>query len=459
MVKVNKDLLPMKAHYFLFNGGVSPVQPFMPVIAKDLKFPSNAVGIINGILPFTGMLAKPLFGAIADRFKLHKFIFIFFQILTIIGFFSIHFLTGIEEDNGGRVKLVCGAETNFDICFKGSDKQCLIQDVLKESFLNKTVECALRCDLSSELRTELCGQWKANPSVCTQEIIQDPNVPEYVHTSKGNIEVSNASDSDKYLSGNLDGVKLEFVAKVPLYHTLKFRNCLYFRVTDAQLDDETHHIPFYPWILVFLVWCIILGMCVGVQWTFLFWHVENLSGTCEYESSKKTILGLASGVQCFLGELPSFFLFGWILKKLGHVNIMTLVPFVIGIRFFMYSILPNPWWVLPIEVLQCSVGLGFATMASYASTIAPPGAEATVQGLVGAIFEGIGVSLGSYFGGLLFKDNNGSGLFQIFGCIAFALSITHGSVHYLLGKNKKLLNQTKVKICIKLLALKKLVVY
>lgn len=95
-------------------------------------------------------------------------------------------------------------------------------------------------------------------------------------------------------------------------------------------------------------------------------------------------------MQCFLAEIPTLFLFSWIVKKLGHIHVMTLIPFMIGVRFILYSILPNPWWVLPIEVLQCSVALTFATMGSYANVVAPPGAEATVQGLVGAIFEGIG---------------------------------------------------------------------
>ncbi|KAK6627466.1 hypothetical protein RUM44_009943 [Polyplax serrata] len=583
-ININKDLLPLKAHYFLFNAGVSPVQPFMPVIAKDLKFSSKAVGIINGILPFTGMIAKPLFGAIADHYRLHKFIFICFQVITIIGFFSISFLTKIEDDSG-QVKLVCGAETNFDVCFKGTSKDCLIKDILNQSFSEKTVKCSLRCDLSSDLRTELCGHWKANPTICTEDISSNQSFPEYRYITNEDKQLSNLSESS---SSPISGVKLEFIATIPLHHTVKVGNCLYFRVADAELNDETHHIPncqkathtyckikcsdpllsellggvdkdntgsddfvhhsqfwlylflailswvgmavvcsvadalcfellgdngsqygkqrlwgsvgwgifaiisgllvdqfstaestnyapaFYimliviscdvfasyllkyeqtkvstnifrnvgnllkdVWINIFLVWCIIVGMCVGVQWTFLFWHLESLTESCD-ESSKKTILGLVSGVQCFLGELPSFFLFGWIIKKLGHVHLMTLIPFIIGIRFILYSLLPNPWWALPIEVLQSSLGLSFATMASYASIVAPPGAEATVQGLVGATFEGIGVSLGSYLGGIIFKERSGAGLFQIFGIVAFGLGILHGTLQYILRRNKRL---------------------
>lgn len=70
---------------------------------------------------------------------------------------------------------------------------------------------------------------------------------------------------------------------------------------------------------------------------------------------------------------------------------MSLVLFAFGIRFLLYSTLTNPWWCLPIELLHGpTYGLFYATMASYASMIAPPGTDTTVQGLVGAIFEGIG---------------------------------------------------------------------
>lgn len=93
--KVNKKLLPMKAHYFFFNAGLfgsvldiffvptlqqtfidrksfctgtAPVVPFMPTLAKQLGFSSVVVGTIYTILPLIGLLVKPLFGAIADKY-------------------------------------------------------------------------------------------------------------------------------------------------------------------------------------------------------------------------------------------------------------------------------------------------------------------------------------------------------------------------------------------------------
>lgn len=47
------------------------------------------------------------------------------------------------------------------------------------------------------------------------------------------------------------------------------------------------------------------------------------------------------------------------------------------------------------------------------------------QGLVGAIFEGIGVSTGSFICGYLMDELGGSITFRIFGVTAICLSIVH----------------------------------
>lgn len=105
----------------------------------------------------------------------------------------------------------------------------------------------------------------------------------------------------------------------------------------------------------------------------------------------KLLQGLIMGVQCFGGEIPFFFLSGWFIQKLGHVNAMSLVIGVFGIRYILYYTVVNPWLFLPIELLNgFTFGIFYATMTSYASRVAPPGTEATMQGIVGAAFEGIG---------------------------------------------------------------------
>uniref|UniRef100_A0A224XLK4 Putative transporter n=1 Tax=Panstrongylus lignarius TaxID=156445 RepID=A0A224XLK4_9HEMI len=196
-------------------------------------------------------------------------------------------------------------------------------------------------------------------------------------------------------------------------------------------------------IVIFLLWCICTGMCTAMIWNFLFWYLEDLASLhgCETKAWIKTLEGLAMGIQCFGGELPFFFLSGWILKKIGHVNAMTLVLFSLGVRFLLYSMLTNPWWCLPIELLNgLTFGLLYATMASYASIVALPGTESTTQGLVGAVFEGIGVSLGSFIGGLLIHHYSGSKTFLVFGIGALICALVHFIVQYFCSRRVTVLN-------------------
>lgn len=161
----------------------------------------------------------------------------------------------------------------------------------------------------------------------------------------------------------------------------------------------------------------------------------------------KTLQGLVQSTQTFGGELPFFFISGWFINKIGHVNAMTLVLFVFGIRLTLYSTLTNPWWVLPIEFTQgMTFGIFYTAMAMYANVVAPSGTAATlqvstwstvcsfwinliatfvIQGLVGAVFEGIGVSSGSFICGYLMNIYGGSVTFRIFGVSAICLSFVH----------------------------------
>jgi MFS family permease len=219
-------------------------------------------------------------------------------------------------------------------------------------------------------------------------------------------------------------------------------------------------------ISIFFLWCIVVGLGTALIWNFLFWHLEDLaaaSKTCD-TTWIKTLQGLAMGIQCFGGELPFFFLSGWLLKKISHVHAMSLVLLGFAFRFYFYSILVNPWWVLPIELLNgVTFGIFYATMASYASIIAPAGCEATLQvsihteicildfdfkslclqGLAGGIFEGVGVSLGSLIGGAMFSKIGGSKTFQWFSICAFFAFLVHVLVQFLLKRTSSPGKDTK----------------
>lgn len=194
----------------------------MPVYAKQLGFSSVVVGTVYSILPVTGMLAKPFFGALADRFRMQKLLFLCFQIVTIIAFFSIQFVPDVPSKIQSEVKLVCHDLTYFHACTKDTLKQCTVAQVLEEAKVTRDMTCSMKCELNPDLIEELCGPWKLSRDICNQsgEPITTRNTitEDDISAGKGIKASGKELHSPKFISAGSKS-KLEFTATVPLQHT------------------------------------------------------------------------------------------------------------------------------------------------------------------------------------------------------------------------------------------------
>lgn len=105
----------------------------------------------------------------------------------------------------------------------------------------------------------------------------------------------------------------------------------------------------------------------------------------------KTLQGLALGIRCIGGELPFSFFSGRIIKRIGYWACMSLGLAGYAVRFYLYSIITNPVWMLPIELTSgITFGLSNVVMVAYARHIAPASAPTSVVTIASALFEGFG---------------------------------------------------------------------
>lgn len=702
-MQINKKLLPIKGHFFFFNAGTAPLVPYLSTYARQLGFSSATVGLIYTVLPIFGLIAKPLFGVIADRYKKQKVIFILFQILTIVGFWCIY---AIPESRNLSVELDCdGGVTMLQSCYKdkASVDMCKVNSLSNLSS-NASTYCQMNCDMTSpKMWQTVCEHW---------------HIPQYCYSHTDNIKytssVSNVTvkeDNCAYIAANnvtLDGnifspscrlgsgyvdvnepcslkcknanlsaaianqkpnmtcidknlnyklctndtaeftklanetistdceascdldvntpwrlmeicewwkadtasycqpktakneqfpSNLSFTGVLLLSKTMAEHECVYMRLNHIEVPDGkggvTIHYPncvsqatyqlkselfqsscdihcentvvneliegaaesrqegtkeytsqfwlffflmIVSWVgqavvvtfadaicfdllgpkvsqygkqrlwgsvgwgvfslltgvlidlfsdgaykdytvafvlmfvfmlgdvvvscfletdttkmsmniladvgtllsslptFLFLMWTVAVGMCTGLIWQFLFWLLEDMSGlTCDGATYIKTLQGLVSAIQTFGGEIPFLFVSGYILKKVGHINMMSIVLLAFGVRFILYSLLSDPWWALPIELFQgITFGMFYPTMTSYANIVSLPGTETTVQGLVGAVFEGVGTSLGSFVGGRLYGTYGGWVTFRAFGIGALVCCALNSLAFYII---------------------------
>lgn len=79
---------------------------------------------------------------------------------------------------------------------------------------------------------------------------------------------------------------------------------------------------------------------------------------------------------------------------MDHMHVFSLMFFTFSVRFFLYSVIKNPVWVLPVELLNgITFALAYSAAISYAAHLAPVGVEGTFQGIVGTASLGIGLDL------------------------------------------------------------------
>eukprot|EP01119_Soliformovum_irregulare_P021636 TRINITY_DN7246_c0_g1_i1.p1 TRINITY_DN7246_c0_g1~~TRINITY_DN7246_c0_g1_i1.p1 ORF type:complete len:455 (+),score=85.32 TRINITY_DN7246_c0_g1_i1:90-1454(+) len=150
-------------------------------------------------------------------------------------------------------------------------------------------------------------------------------------------------------------------------------------------------------LLCLLFSLFIMGGCTSIVSNFLFLFMR------EYLNAGDTLLGLSISITVIM-ELPFFFYSARLLRTLGIRGLIITSHVAYITRVIAYTIIPDPWWFLPIELLH---GITFACLwaavVEHASNIAPPGVEATAQGIMNAVFGGLGSGIGAIVGGVVYQ--------------------------------------------------------
>ena len=153
--------------------------------------------------------------------------------------------------------------------------------------------------------------------------------------------------------------KFEFIDKwkvrQSIYHLIiVFIKCFLFQ--SAVFAQRTREAPEWVTVLksfanirygmfLFVTW--FLGFGIGLVFTFLFWHLQDLGGT-------PTLFGWASVIN-HISEICAYFYSIKFIKQFGHTKILCVGLAGNCARFLYISWLANPWWVLPFELIQGTI--------------------------------------------------------------------------------------------------------
>ncbi|KAG0714091.1 Major facilitator superfamily domain-containing protein 6 [Chionoecetes opilio] len=96
-MKINKTLLPIKAHYFSFLGCMSPIIPFLAVVALQLGIPVAVIGSMVAASMLMVVVMKPFLAVLADTFPSYRrTIFLMTLVVMVVSFSSLNFVTPMK---------------------------------------------------------------------------------------------------------------------------------------------------------------------------------------------------------------------------------------------------------------------------------------------------------------------------------------------------------------------------
>ncbi|CAL1274891.1 unnamed protein product [Larinioides sclopetarius] len=458
-----KKFFLLKVHYFVLLSGSSAIFPYVYIYAKQLGITADIVGYITASIWCITVLSRPMIGGLADHFhKKFKLVLISLTVMSIITDLGLSFIPQAPRERSSNStinsSMICHHNNSYLVeleaktCAKCCPLSCSLCEVDSSACGNVTVPLLEQIEkISSECSKDrvikcLDGALKSTCSAINGSNSTDSNTSVIengaLQISLFGIFVTMFLVSQTSLESLTDAVctkslgdKMEDYGKQRMWGTIGWA---IFALAAGALNHafsksngETNYIPgfymaivFYtldifliwklqlktpessksifknvaglllkPRIIIFILEVIAVGLVRGVYMTYSLWYLETIGAS-------PLLLGSITSVQCFLGEIPFLFISGWIIRKIGHLNVFTMSFIAHGVRFLAYAFLVDPWWGLLIEVLQGpSFGSFYAGVTSYGKLVAPPGAEATVQGLSLAALDGVGTSVGSLIGG------------------------------------------------------------
>eukprot|EP01117_Protostelium_nocturnum_P013697 TRINITY_DN5138_c0_g1_i1.p1 TRINITY_DN5138_c0_g1~~TRINITY_DN5138_c0_g1_i1.p1 ORF type:complete len:403 (+),score=108.66 TRINITY_DN5138_c0_g1_i1:321-1529(+) len=191
-------------------------------------------------------------------------------------------------------------------------------------------------------------------------------------------------------------------------------------VDDLSFWGEVFSIILNAKAVTFFFTVTLFGLLNGIMGNYLFIHIRSLGGT-------GTNLGLCLTIQS-VSEIPFFLFSGQIIDKITPQGGFLLASVAWVFRLLGFYFARNAFELLPWELLHgITFGIMYTSAVRIASTMVPPRLSTTIQGLLMAVYFGLGSASGAAIGGLLY-ENHSSKLFLIGALVATFIFVFYAAV-------------------------------
>ncbi len=176
-------------------------------------------------------------------------------------------------------------------------------------------------------------------------------------------------------------------------------------------------------VLTFMLVAWVMGIGVGLIFTFLFWHLQDYGGG-------PTLFGIAS-VLNHISEVAAYFFSFKLISKVGHIKVLAAGLLCNCLRFVYISFITWPWLVLPFEFVQgITHAAVWAACCSFIAHNTDAETRPSAQGFLQGLYHGFGKFCGAVFGGFLIKSHGTVWVFRVYGLVCAVFLVIFLAVNF-----------------------------
>lgn len=409
---INVPLIPIKIILFSWYAAGACLLPYMTLHMKQLGLTMVEMTAVYAILPIIQLFGTPIAGFIADRTGNYKSVLLFTLTTCIFTTFLLQFFVPARSPRDSTQPNTADQEVIPEPFYMVTFWLYLVIRIFHQVAVGLTYVLLDSTTLVlAERHNSNYGRQRFWAILATG--LFSPICGAVIDQISKNRDPSGAIiynyDPAFYFFNSLTAITLFKATKIEVEVAALPKNVW----SDVRKLLKSANV----WIFLFSVF--IMGSCWGFLESFLFIHLEKLS-------APTFLLGLTVTVGSLIG-LP--FLYGseWFMKKVGATRLLLLALVVYFIRLIGYSLLENPWWCIPYELMEAfTLHLMWVSTVRLAYQISPPGMLATMQAIVGGLNFGVGRGFGSLVGGAVMVVYDIRSSFRVLGCMALGTALIWG---------------------------------
>merc|ERR1719300_330272 len=479
-------LIWIKLIFFFQSGSLVVLYPYLVIHMRSLGLSVEEVALVNGVIPVADIVGPPLAGFVADRIGNFR---VFMSVLTGVSGLASLLLMLIPPKTDSRIsdqgELIQNLECcNFEFCYGDADAKSQIFSIDEINSTNLVGVCSTANGIQFGLKEEsvfndaynrnFTSFDKCENFTCTfsQNMHQDEltvarsdwnQILIFYTILRCLIDVLRASSimmfegavvvTIKQLGGDyglqklfgtfgaiiwgpISGKIIDMASQAsgeenyqPIFYTfcvmrifcslLILNLNLSFKKPAKKIFKNLGKLIARPHIFMFLIIFFLCGSIWGFLESYLFWFLEDL-GSTKLTMGISLAIGTVAGIPLTIGS-------GAIIKKMGNCNVIVLALGLYSLRLLGYSFIETPFQSLFFEVLKpFGNSLLLIAAMTYAKNNADIETMASLEGVMGALYFGVGKAAGSLVGGLVIED---IGVRNTFTCFS-VLSLVTASVYF-----------------------------